>query len=205
MSSTSHSWKARHVQWLLPKGLMGKRRKNRPALQWRELLNIPSAGRPRSTSPVKSHVGWWDENGTPPRWISPQIHHFSQITRKTSDKCQLEFILQNSVKLPRLPKTRQVWETVTAKGSLGRPGQANVMWSPGQDPGQEKGLGKNSGNLKSGWTLINGNISSLIMINLLYSCKMLVTEETGSEICGNSVLSSLFFYKSKTILKLKFS
>ena len=134
MSSTSHSWKARHVQWLLPKGLMGKRRKNRPALQWRELLNIPSAGRPRSTSPVKSHVGWWDENGTPPRWISPQIHHFSQITRKTSDKSQL-WTLCKKLSQPRGPK-----ETWLLK----------VIWCPEKNPGKEK---EHQGKLKQ-WVLL---------------------------------------------------
>lgn len=126
MSSTSHSWKARHVQRLLPKELMGKRRKNRPALQWRELLNTPSAGRPRSTSPVKSHVQTMDPFsdgirtalhlcGSPPKSItSVKLREKHQTNANLSSSYK---ILQNYQCYPKqgksekLSQPRGAWET----------------------------------------------------------------------------------------------
>lgn len=50
-------------------------------------------------------------------------------------------------------------------------------------------LGKNYGNLKKAWTLVNNNVS-LILANALYECRMLIIGETMCGVHGNS---SIFF------------
>ena len=128
--------------------------------------------------------------------LPPQTQHPILIMRKPQDKSQLR-------DLTALPEKCQGDKNQDSLRNCHSPEEPAVgfciMWCPGRDPGTEKKtfLGKKKpktwGNLNKAQTLVNNNVSLLII------------EEAGCECMEFSTLRSPSFSKSKTILKFKVS
>ena len=126
-----------------PKDDSTERGEKRVTPQWKSLTNTIWARWPRSASTVISHMDstspWCDRRAGYPR----NTLHPSLTTGKTPDKSQLRDILQNYLTSPaqnyqghkKQGKSEELSQQEESKATW----WLNATWSPGWDPGTEKG------------------------------------------------------------------